>query len=483
MEFQSLRAPHPARVRKSLLRRRALPATIRLATRCRLPASSRVLPRDTKGPVASSRPKKLSTLRLAAATYFLVAGGPYGLEELVQAKGYAWAGILLVLTPLAFSLPTALMVGELGSALPAPGGYYAWVTRALGPFAGFVEAWLSLSASVFDMAIYPTIFVSYLARAFPNAGVEPLRTTIGASMIAVCTIHNLRGARSIGGASVLFGVILLGPFVLLSLLAALSPSHAPALDLKSTGALGSGLLVAMWNFMGWDNASTFANEVDAPQRTYPRAMALGVAAVAITYLVPVLAAWRSGVPASSWSTGAWVSVAEQIGGVWLGRAVVLGGLLCGLGMYNALLLSYSRLPAALAKDGLLPSAFARTNAHGVPVLSVLACSALYALALVFDFRKLIELDLLFYGAALLLEFVALFVLRVREPGLVRPFRVPGGKPVAALLGACPLALFAAGLHKEFSDGTSHQDSVLIALGSIALGALVWRSRRASDARA
>ena len=59
------------------------------------------------------------------------------------------------------------MVGELASALPEEGGYYCWVRRALGPFWGFQEAWLSLAASIFDMAIYPVTFVLYLSRVAP----------------------------------------------------------------------------------------------------------------------------------------------------------------------------------------------------------------------------------------------------------------------------------------------------------------------------
>jgi amino acid transporter len=295
-------------------------------------------------------------------------------------------------------------------------------------------------------------------------------------MIAWCTVYNLRGARSVGTASVLLALILLGPFAVLSALGALPTSSPAPPETLTAGALGPGILVAMWNFMGWDNASTFAEEVEDPQRTYPRAMMLGLCTVALTYLLPVLAAWHSGIPASSWSSGAWVNVAQRIGGPALGHAVVLGGLICGVGMYNALLLSYSRLPAVMAKDGLLPARFARTNEHGVPVLSVIACSALYAVALVFDFRKLIEIDLLFYGGALLLEFAALVVLRIREPRLARPFRVPGGMLVASILGLGPLLLFGAGLFKEFSDGASHRDSLFVAAFAVALGAVVWRTR-------
>jgi amino acid transporter len=88
--------------------------------------------------------RKLTLTGLVAATYFMVAGGPYGLEELVQNVGYRTALLLLLVTPLVWSLPTALMVGELASTIPDEGGYYVWVERAMGPFWGFQEAWLSL---------------------------------------------------------------------------------------------------------------------------------------------------------------------------------------------------------------------------------------------------------------------------------------------------------------------------------------------------
>lgn len=421
--------------------------------------------------------KKLTTLRLAAATYFLVAGGPYGLEELVQSSGYALAAVMIVLTPIVFSLPTALMVGELASSIPEEGGYYAWVKRALGPFWGFVEAWLSLCASFFDMAIYPTLFVTYLGRLLPGADAGMARLGLGLGMIVLCTAWNLRGARSVGNASVAMAIVLLGPFFVLAAVA--TGGAAEPAPQASPGALGAGLLVAMWNFMGWDNASTFAGEVDRPQRTYPRAMVVAVLAVAVTYLLPVLAAAQTGVPTSVWSTGTWVLVAGKVGGPWLARAVAFGGVVCGVGMYNALLMSYSRIPAVLAEDGLLPAAFAKTNARGVPMLSVAVCSVLYSVGLLLSFRKLVELDLLFYGIALVLEFVSLAVLRVREPSLERPFRVPGGKVVAVLLGMPTAALFSIALYKELSDGASHSGTYVVGALSLVAGAIAWRLRKRS----
>jgi hypothetical protein len=155
--------------------------------------------------------KKLTLAPLVAATYFMVAGGPYGLEELLHKSGYLAAIAILLLVPLLWSLPTALMVGELASALPEEGGYYIWVKRALGPFWGFQEAWLSLCASVFDMAIYPTLFVLYLGRVWPGAASGPAALVIGVGVVATCAALNLRGARAVGGASEWMAVLLLGP--------------------------------------------------------------------------------------------------------------------------------------------------------------------------------------------------------------------------------------------------------------------------------
>src|ERR1700759_1011066 len=112
--------------------------------------------------------RKLRLLPLLAATYFMVSGGPYGLEDIIGDAGYGRALLILLLLPVVWTLPTAVMLGELASAVPAEGGVYAWVGRAMGPFWGVQESWLSLAASIFDMAIYPTIFVSYLSRVAPS---------------------------------------------------------------------------------------------------------------------------------------------------------------------------------------------------------------------------------------------------------------------------------------------------------------------------
>src|SRR5258708_2574072 len=98
--------------------------------------------------------KEMTLLGLVAATYFMVSGGPYGLEDLIAATGYGLGILILLLVPILWAIPTALMVGELASSIPDNGGFYVWVKRALGNFWGFQEAWQTLASSIFDMGLY-----------------------------------------------------------------------------------------------------------------------------------------------------------------------------------------------------------------------------------------------------------------------------------------------------------------------------------------
>src|ERR1041384_762168 len=99
---------------------------------------------------------KLTLWPLIAATYLMVSGGPFGLEDTVLQMGYKGAILVLLITPLIWAMPSGVMVAELASAIPEEGGFYSWARRAMGPFGGFLEAWLTMVGSVFDMAIYPT---------------------------------------------------------------------------------------------------------------------------------------------------------------------------------------------------------------------------------------------------------------------------------------------------------------------------------------
>ncbi len=396
--------------------------------------------------VVPSRKKfvRLTLWPLVAATFFMVSGGTYGTEDIVHGAGYGRAILILLLTPLLWSLPTAFMIGELSSALPCEGGYYAWVRRAMGNFWGFQEAWLSLAASIFDMAIYPTLFVVYLTRMFPWFHQGNRGWLVALAVVIACALMNIAGVKVVSLTSLWLFVALSAPFIAIVLIAPFKLGalvNAVTKPTTSTVDILGGLLICMWNYMGWDNASTIATEVEHPQRTYPRAMLVAVCIVAVSYVLPFAAMWMTGLKATAWETGSWADNAALIGGPLLRIGIVLGGMMSAFGMFNALVMSYSRLPLAMAQDGMLPGIFAKQQKKSrAPWVAIIALAIGWGMCLGLGFARLVTLDILLYGASLVLEFIALAVLRFREPELARPFRVPGGPFGAIAIGIPPTLL-------------------------------------------
>src|SRR5262249_27209899 len=145
------------------------------------------------------------------------------------------------------------------AAMPQSRGFYAWITQGLGPFWGGFSAWLSLVSSCFDMAVYPTLLVAYLARLWPVLeGTEPGQPGwwLAVGTIFCCVVWNLLGARRVGLFSLVLIGALLGPFLMLIFCAAWHIWQAGGLpDLQSlrppagTGALwADGVVLCMWNY-------------------------------------------------------------------------------------------------------------------------------------------------------------------------------------------------------------------------------------------
>jgi amino acid transporter len=432
---------------------------------------------------AKKRAAKLTLWPLVAATFFMVSGGTYGTEEIIHGAGYGHGILILLFLPVLWCLPTAFMIGELSSALPQEGGYYAWVRRGLGNFWGFQEAWLSLAASIFDMAIYPTLFVFYLKQMAPWFGVGNHGIYAGLFVVITCAVLNLAGIRVVGITSLWLFFLLSAPFALVVVLAPLKmgaladSSAAPAAT--GLGLLG-GVLVAMWNYMGWDNASTIAQEVERPQRTYPKAMIAAVVLVALTYVLPFVAVYLTGMPASTFaSDGAWATVAGAVGGKiagfeWLRFLIVLGGMMSGFGMFNALVMSYSRLPLVMAWDGMLPKVFGKTSKRtNAPWVAIIACATCWGLCLGLGFKRLVTLDIMLYGASLMLEFVTLVALRVREPELKREFRVPGGLTGAISCGIFPLLLLSLAMLESEHESVLGVNGLLFGAFIIVAGFVIY----------
>ena len=376
--------------------------------------------------------KKISLLPLIGIVYFTVSGGAFGLEELVSSTGPGLALLLLLATPLLWSLPIALLTSEMTSMLPLHGGYYRWAYFAMGPFWGFQEGWWTWLYTFVDMALYPVLFADYARYFFP--GLSGWQHWLVALLVIYSSLLiNLFGARLVGRSAVLAFVVVTLPFLLFTLLGAARiqnvpwhPWAPPNQDLFQT--LGLGLAVVIWNYSGWDNVSTFASEVEKPGRNYPLALLVSVPLVALLYLLPVGVALAATQNWREWQTGDFPRVAAQVVGPWLGAMMSLAVMFSVWSLFNSQLLYASRIPFAMAEDGLFPRWITRPHRRwGTPYLSLLLCAVIYSFFTLLDFRKLLVIDVLVYSAALLLELAALLLLRRRRPELSRPFRIPGGR--------------------------------------------------------
>jgi amino acid transporter len=430
------------------------------------------------GSTARKPGRGLGVRALAAAMYLMVAGGPYGLEELVAKVGFGRGLAILAVVPMIWAMPVAMMAAELAAAIPEEGGYYAWVRRALGPFWGAQEAWLSFAASLFDMGIYPALFIAYLSRFWPPAAEHPF--LIGALFVAAGCAVNLAPIGAVGEGGIALTSLLLLPFVLLVAGICLPmishgslPFHAQPVTEESPDFLGA-LLIGLWNFMGWDNGTTVeAEQSSGAQRTFPRAIFLATLLVGVTYMIPVLVAGLTGVDPAGWTTGSWADFASDMVGPWLGKLTVCGALVSSFGMFAALVLSYSRLVHRVAEDGLLPPFLRRRSARGVPYAAVIFCGVAWLATLGLPFAKLVILDLMLYGTSLLLEFIALIVLRIREPELLRPFRISGGMSGVCILAVPPAALMIAAFVRNSHESLYGVPALLVGGMMVALGPLLY----------
>lgn len=423
--------------------------------------------------------RALNTAALVFVMFFNVSGGAFTTEGLIGRVGPGLGLLLLLLVPLFWSLPETLIIGELSSMLPEEGGYYKWVQRAFGRFWAFQNGWWTWMYSLVDMAIYPVLFNQYLSFFAPSLP-PSTRWIISLAVIWGATAINLTGAARVGLTSIVAGVVVLGAFALLSLAAIPHVHHIPWLPFTTPGqttlgGIGIGISIALWNYIGWDNPSTVEGEVVNPARSYPRALAITLPLVAAGYLIPILTTTGAS-DWSQWREGGWPDIARMSAGMLgepLAVLIALAGMVSAIALFNALLMSYSRIPLVIAEDGFLPKIFARTDAGGTPRNAILFSAVFYSVFALVPFARLVVADVLLYAMALFLEFGALLVLRRREPALRGTFRIPANFAVVCALAMAPMLILIAVVALEIRDGTYGLPAVIGAMAAAGLGPIVY----------
>jgi amino acid transporter len=425
-------------------------------------------------PLLAARPllkRALGRASLLCLVYVTVCSGPFGLEELVAASGPGMTFLLLVITPVFWGVPLLFMAAELSSALPIQGGLYQWVKTAFGEFWGFQAGWWWWLSSFLDCAIYAVLVADYFQAYFPQ--LDRLgHWGIALLVIWVFTGLNLRGIQVIGASSVLFVLFMLAPFVIMLLLGAPHVAHNPFTPFLPHGkswmeALSQGLLMSIWFISGFEALATASEEIKDAERIISRALLVIFPTVLLSYGLPILLTLGLDQNWATWEAGHFAKIAERLGGAWLSGWVSLAGVIANMALFGTWLLSYSRIPFAMAHDGYLPQAITRLSPkHGTPATAIIVSAIIYSIFAYGDFKDLVLIDIWVILGAMFLEFLALWKLRRSHPDLPRHFRVPGGKAGLCFTVISPIAV---GLFAMFGSGKEYilPGALAVATGPLA----------------
>ena len=422
--------------------------------------------------------KKLKTIQLVAVIFLTVSGGPYGLEPLLTNAGNNAAILLLLITPILWDIPSIFVVLELNSMMPVTGGYYQWVKRGLGLRWAFYEGWWTWLYTFVDLAIYPVLFVEYASFFFPQ---------LAAYKIPVCLIIiwasaalNIRGIVPVGKTSVFLGTVVLIPFAVLFVVALLRyHGHisipAQTLTGHSFSSTGLALYTIMWNFIGWDNTTTYAEEVDKPRKSYIASIVTAFLIVLMIYLIAVIISIQSGISAVVLNQKGFPALGTLVGGNWLGAMIAAGGMASAMGLYSAVLLSVSRVPQVMAEDRLLPKKLSSLHPRfNSPYISILTCSLVVSFMILWTFGELLIIDVTVYGAALFLEYITLIRLRIIDPKEHRPFKIPLNVFGLCLMILLPLTVYTIALTAAFTSEGAALKPALFALATLLTAEVIWR---------
>jgi amino acid transporter len=422
--------------------------------------------------------RKIRIVQLTAVIFFTVSGGPYGLEPLITYAGSHGALLLLLITPLLWDVPAIFTVLELNSMMPVTGGYYKWVKHALGNRWGFFEGWWTWLYTFVDLAIYPGLFVLYASYFFPV--LADYRIPICLCVIWASAGLNILGIVPVGKTSLFLGVIVIAPFIVLFTLFFIHHAgsiHIPSPSLKGLPfpSLGMALYTVMWNCLGWDNVTTYAEEVEKPVRSYLVSVFSAFVLVIVLYFLVIFVTQQSGISNSVLADKGFPAVAELLSGKWLGGLIAFGGMASSLGIYAAVLLSVSRVPKVMADDDLLPKGLNRLHSRfQTPYVSILVCSIIVSLMILWPFADLLIIDVTVYGAGLSLEYIALIKLRMTAPDVHRPFKIPLSIPGLCLMIMLPVTVYFVALAGAFSSQEHAVWAAVFAITALSSAELVWR---------
>jgi amino acid transporter len=389
-------------------------------------------------------------LYLVFVMFSYTTGGPFGLEDMVTTSGPGMTLIYLLVLPFFWCIPVSLVSAELTTAMPVEGGFYRWTRAAFGDFWGFLAGWWNWSASFLLGGAYAVLFTDYLVYYFP--GITGWKHyLVSVALIAVITWINVLGIQMVGQLATGLEIFIFVPVMTMIVMGLAKWHHDPFVPFipphhATFKIFGVGLALGLWLYSGYEQLSTVAEEVKDPQRAYPRALALVVPLSMAAYFLPTLASLASAGDWQKWHSGFFSDAAAAIGGThlgrpWLGTWITLAAMVCNVALLNSTVLTTTRMPFAMAEDGYLPAALTRKHSrYGTPWLAIVVSAVIYSLLAWQSLGQLISVYIWLRSATTVLTVLSAWKLRRTQPGMPRPFVIPGGSLGLAYVVAAPVVM-------------------------------------------
>ena len=381
-----------------------------------------------------SRPELLRVLGLAFGVA-VVVGGVVG-QGILRGPGIVAAVVpneslilILWLAGGALAAITAFAWVELAASLPQAGGPYVFVGRAFSPLAGTVTGWIDYFQGSVNIALFAVVFAEYVHRlgilsSAPEAG-------LAVSLIAVVTAINWTGTRTSGLAQEILSAAKGVGLLLLVVLMFTGPEapndpvteSAPAL---TVAAFAIALRTIYNTYGGWNAAAYFTEEMHEPDRNLARSMFGGIALVTLLYVLFTAAMLHALTPeqmaASKLPVADAVSVAIGPAADVFVNVVALVSVAAIAHLYA---MYVSRVGFAMARSRVLPRFMTQVSSAGTPRAALVITTSVAAVLAAFgSYEQLIAITVAFGFCVDLAVNAGSIALRMREPDLARPFRMP-----------------------------------------------------------
>ena len=343
------------------------------------------------------RKTKLSTIGVVALIFSFVAAGAFGIEEAISASGPGVTLIMLLVFPFIWAFPLSEMVGELGSILPSEGGIYSWGRESFGEFWGWqIGLWSALTTWMCQ-AQYCALVVGYAAKFIDMSPTTEYLAKI--AMVVIFTVINIIGLDWLERLETLFTVLVLVAFGAVTVVGFLNWNYNPLEPLFNPEegplhSIGGGIAIIIWMYMGYECMSNMAGEMENPQ-IIPKAMRISQPVIALTYILPTLAALAAIGSWSSWSTesgGGAVGYADvliQYVGNWAGVAFVLVAVISNCSIFCSYIAHGSRAFFVMADDHMFPLLMKKVDKRGIPTVSIILLAIFTIITCQFDFTTLV----------------------------------------------------------------------------------------------